>query len=292
MLFNCFMILLLACMCAGKTAIQGRIGKDLLTGTGTVLFFNGLYFIASTLCMLLQVILTSSNISSITVLYGSLFGLISVLFQFGSTSAMKYGPVSLSVLIINLGCALPILAGLVFWDETPTVWFYPGIVLMVAALFLSTDLKDLHIPHPARWIASVAVAFFANGALNILQKLHSFTPVCDERSGFVMVAYLVASLVAFSCAFLLKKERRTLRPLLHFDVLVKSAIVGVLLCSYQQLCLVMAHRMPSSVMYPMLSGMTLVACTLVGVVCFRDLLSGKQKLSVFCGIGAVIFLSL
>lgn len=292
MLASSLMILVLAGMCAAKTAIQGRIGKALLPTVGSVLFFNSIYFGVSMLCMLSMVLFTGSGISTPTVVYGCLFGLNSVLFQFASTSAMRYGPVSLTVLIVNLSCAIPILVGIAVWKEKPSPWFFPGLALMLTALILSADLKDVRIPHPKRWVIFVAMAFLSNGVLTVIQKLHQFTPVNQERSAFVMVAYLVAALVAFAGALLLSRDRSVLRPLVKPNVLVRSAAVGVLLCVYQQLCLVMAHRMPGSVMYPMLSGMTLVACTLVGIVCFRDPLSNKQKLCVVCGIGAVVFLGL
>lgn len=292
MLFNCFMLLILAGMCAGKTILQGRIGKDLLSTTGAVLLFNGGYFTAAALCMLVAALLTSSPVSWQTVMYGGLFGLVSVLFQFASTSAMRYGPVSLTVLIVNLSCAIPICVGIVFWQEEPTPWFFLGIALMLAALILSADFKDLHIPHPKRWALFVALAFFASGTLNIIQKLHQFTPASQERSAFVMVAYALAAVVALVGAWALPGDRGALRPLAAPKVLLKTAAVGVILCLYQELCLAMAYRMPGSVMYPMLGGMTLVACTLVGVVCFKDPFSTKQKLCVASGIGAVIFLSL
>ncbi|MBR2079538.1 MAG: MFS transporter [Clostridia bacterium] len=111
MLFNTFMILVLAGMCAGKTIVQGRVGKDLLSTTGSVLFFNGVYFAVAMLFMLVLVLISGSTISAPTVLYGCVFGVVSVLFQFSATSAMRYGPVSLSVLIVNLSCALPIIVG-------------------------------------------------------------------------------------------------------------------------------------------------------------------------------------
>ena len=292
MLFNTFMILVLAGMCAGKTIVQGRVGKDLLSTTGSVLFFNGVYFAVAMLFMLVLVLISGSTISAPTIVYGCAFGMVSVLFQFSATSAMRYGPVSLSVLIANLSCALPIIVGIVAWQETPSFWFFPGIVFMVAALVFSADFKDLHIPHPKKWLAFVAMAFFASGTLNVIQKLHQFTPASEERSAFVMIAYLVSTVVAMGASLLCTKDKTTLAPLVKPNILWKTAIVGLILCSYQQLCLVMAHRMPGSVMYPMLSGMTLVACTLVGVILFRDPFGIKQKLCVICGVGAVVFLSL
>lgn len=292
MLFNTFMILVLAGMCAAKTVAQGRIGKDLLSSTGLVLFFNGIYFAVAALFMLVLVLISGSTVSHPTILYGFIFGIVSVLFQFSATSAMRYGPVSLSVLIINLSCALPILVGIIVWQEIPSFWFFPGIVLMIAALILSADLKNLQIPHPKKWLAFVAMAFFASGTLNVIQKLHQFTPACEERSAFVMVAYLVSTVLAMIMSILYTQEKRVFVPLLKPDVLWKTAVIGLILCSYQQLCLVMAHRMAGSIMYPMLSGMTLVACTLVGIIFFHDFFGTKQKFCVICGVGAVVFLSL
>lgn len=292
MLLNCLMILLLAGMCAGKTAIQGRVGKTLLETIDSVLFFNSLYFAASMLFMLAVVGFTGGTISAPTIIYGCLFGLISVLYQFASTSAMRYGPVSLTVLIMNMSCLIPILAGFTFWKEKPSFWFFPGLALMLSSLVLSADLKNVQIPCPKRWFAFVTLAFAANGSLNVIQKLHQASSANQERSAFVMLAYMVAALVAFLTALFLSKDRCIPKQLVQRNVFVKSCAIGVLLCLYQQLCLVMAHRMPGSIMYPMLSGTTLMACTLVGVVYFHDPFGFKQKLCVVCGIGAVVFLSL
>lgn len=292
MVFNTFMILVLAGMCAAKTVVQGRIGKDLLSTTGSVLFFNGIYFAAAMLCTLPGILTDRSSIAVPTVTYGALFGLISVLFQFSATSGMRYGPVSLTVLIVNLSCSIPIIVGILVWHEKPSPWFFPGLILMVIALVLGSDLKDLHIPSPHRWAGFVALAFICSGSLNVIQKLHQFTSASSQRSWFVMTAYLVSTVIAVLSALAFSRDRSILRQLLEKKTLGLTVIVGIILCAYQQLCLFMAHRMPGSVMYPMLSGMTLVACTLVGVICFKDPFRIKQKLCVFSGIGAVILLSL
>ena len=289
---NFLLILLLAGFCAAKTVFQGRIGKDVLSTSAAVLLFNSGYFLVAAVCMAADHSISGSNISRETVLYGALFGLVSVLFQFASTCAMRYGPVSLTALIVNLSCAIPIIVGIAVWRETPSPWFFPGLALVLAALILSADLHDLHIPQPKRWFVFVALAFCCSGILNIIQKLHQFTPAAQERSAFVMVAYALSTLVALGASVALAKQRRFPRQIWKLNLLLPTAMVGVILCLYQKLCLVMASRMGGSVLYPMLNGMTLVACTLVGVLLFQDPFRRRQKLCVLCGIGAVVLLSL
>lgn len=104
--------------------------------------------------------------------------------------------------------------------------------------------------------------------------------------------FILFMILFLAGAWFTSKDHSRLRPLLKPRILGLTASVGVILSVYQQLCLVMAHRMSGSVFYPTLSGMTLVACTLVGVICFRDPFKKKQQLCVLSGICAVIFLSL
>lgn len=292
MLFHLFMILFLAGLCGAKTIVQGNVGRSLLETTGAVLFFNGIYFTAAMLCALPGALRQGGSVSGPTVWYACLFGLISVLFQFGATSGMRTGPVSLTVMLVNLSCSLPIIAGLALWRETPSPWFFPGLTLMAVTLVFSADLKDLRIPAPGRWVFFVLLTFFCSGSLNIVQKLHQFTSASGERGSFVMISSLVSTVSAFTGSLLASKDRSVLKPLLKPRTLCLSASVGLILSVYQQLCLYMAHRMPASIFYPALSGMTLTVCTLVGVVCFRDPFGKKQKLCILCGILSVIFLSI
>jgi len=289
---NFLLVLLLAGFCAAKTVFQGKIGKDVLSTSAAVLLFNSGYFLVAALCMAVDHFVDGSTISRETVFYGALFGVVSVLFQFASTCAMRYGPVSLTVLIVNLSCAIPIIVGIAVWKETPSPWFFPGLALMLAALIFSSDLHDLHIPQPKRWFLFVALAFCCSGVLNIIQKLHQFTPAAKERSAFVMVAYALSTMVALGASAVLAKQYRFPRHMWKLNLLLPTAVVGVILCLYQKLCLVMASRMGGSVLYPMLNGMTLVACTLVGVLLFKDPFRHRQKLCVLCGIGAVVLLSI
>lgn len=233
------------------------------------------------MAVLVAVVLTLNNIMSIVV--------------------VKYGEVSVYTVFMMLGgMILPFLYGVIFLNETPSVGSIVGIILLVVSLFLSVSDKLKSKADNAKLFALLCLAvFFLNGTVSILSKIHQISPKAIGTNDFLVWNYLASFvlsiiLLAVSSAVTAK---RNLPIMVHSGK--KSVAIGVLtfiiiavIGSLGYLCqLLGAKNLPASVLYPIVSGGSIVLTAAAGKIFFGEKMPPIKLLSLSLTlIGTVMFL--
>lgn len=205
------------------------------------------------------------------------------------------GNIAVYTLFLMLGgMMLPYFFGLLFLEETFSYLRLAGLLLMVVAIALSGISNDKKQKHRSSWLFFVLcmIVFCLNGGGSIVSKIHQL-PENEFRAVaspvFVMMAGIIRVII-FSLIYLgirlhdrnLPKEQRPEPIKLSWSViaimLASSAADGA---SY--LCqLAGASHLPATVLYPMVTGGSVVLTALAGRIFF------KQKLSIPATIGIVL----
>jgi len=203
---------------------------------------------------------------------------------------LKSGGMALYSLFLMLGgMLLPYVFGVIFLNEPLTPWRIAGVLLIIGAVICSGRAK-YDVPAGV-YLLCIAV-FVLNGGVSIFSKCHQigadFQPVSSVS--FVMyfgiVKFLLSGLVLLFC----KREK----PVFSFSaksagaaVFGASVIGGI---SYM-LQLMGAKELPATVLYPIVTGGSIVFSALSGKVFFKEKLSVYQIVSiVLCFIGTLLFL--
>ena len=283
---NFLIIILLCTLATAKVTLQSRFGKRTLTTASDNVLFNAAVFFTAA-------ILFSADIpraSLETWIFAAAFALLTVVFQLSYTKALSVGNVSLTVMAVNLSMLFPSLVSVIFYSEVLTPTRIVGIILTVLSFTLTVDFKRTgQLSRP--WFIFTAVAALANGGIGITQKIFGASGFGSEKKAFVACSYAIAFAVAFVLYLLTRPRDRGAVNRKTAWTYVFAVSVGIILAVFQWLNTYAISVMDGSFLFPVYSGGSIILSTLVGILFFKDKLSGRQKISIALGIIAVVIMN-
>ena len=283
---NFLIILLLCTLATSKVTLQSRFGKKTLTTDSDNVLFNAVIFFTAAILFCADIPRASVQ----TWIYASIFAVLTVVFQLSYTKALALGNVSLTVMAVNLSMLFPSLVSVIFFDESLTLMRITGIALTVISFTLTVDLKTKEkLSHS--WFIFTAAAALANGGIGITQKFFGASEFADEKKAFVACSYSIAFLIAFTLCFLMRSQKKASSGI-KAVTFIFAVSVGIILALFQWLNTYAISIMDGSFLFPVYSGGSIILSTLIGILFFKDKLTGKQKISITIGIIAVIIMNL
>ncbi|NLD87281.1 MAG: EamA family transporter [Clostridiales bacterium] len=203
---------------------------------------------------------------------------------------MKQDSMSLYTLFLMTGgMAVPYIWGILFLNENVSWLRVTGLVLIFSGVVLANFSKGEIKPSVVLMCTAV---FFLNGFVSVVSKVHQIEtnhPVVGTTE-FVILGGMFKFLFA-GVLYLLSRSsaepegKNKLGPLL---LILISAVVGGV--SYM-LQLNGAATLPATVLYPIITGGSIVFTTIMSKLVFKEKLSKKLIISVvLCCIGTLAFL--
>ncbi len=173
--------------------------------------------------------------------------------------------VALAAAAERIGVLVPVVMSVVIWGERPTAPQVIGIVLAVAALPLVGLARTAPTQRGVgrRELAMVLALVITGGGAALAIKGFQMAQLPAERDGYFLVHFGTAMLCAWTAWGL---RWRTLRRMdLPFGVAlgIFNALVGITL-------LLALERLPGSVVFPVLSALTLALVTLLATLVWRE----------------------
>lgn len=205
---------------------------------------------------------------------------------------LSLGTVSMySMALLSGGMTIPYVFGLAFLNEEFHILKTAGLVLIIGGVILS-NLSGEKI-QKKQFLMCIAVFFF-NGFISVLSKLHQmdFGFETSTDAEFSLYGSLFKS-VAAGILYLLTTKNKPQLPTgkaSAVPILLATASATVGGISYL-LQLYGASILPASVIFPFLTGGSIVATSIAGMLIFREKLTLKSVLSIsLCFFGAIMFL--
>lgn len=208
---------------------------------------------------------------------------------------LKQGSMAVySLFLMTGGTVLPYIWGVIFLDEPLSIAKTIGLVIIISGVFLSNfSSEKINI----KLICMCLAVFFLNGLVSIISKTHQIETEyrCVSTLEFVILSGVFKFIIA-GILFAIFKVRNAQsgqingkdglsKPLL---AIIVSAIIGG--CSYF-LQLYGAKSLPATVLYPFITGGSIVFSALIDVLLFKAKASRKLCISVaLCFAGTVMFI--
>lgn len=257
-----------------KTGGGGTFTFNIFSGCGAVLFF--LITIRNPNWDLR--ILPYAIIFAASYLASGIFGL----------KAIFVGSMSLTSLIVNCSLIVPTFYSLVFLGEKGSVFLYVGVVFLLIALILVNKSSD-STPITGKWLLYVAIAFVGNGMCSLTQKLQqdAFHGAGKNELMIFALLFVIVGSILFACFY----ERKDASVYVKFGVW-NGLACGVANGIVNLLVMVMLGTMPASVVFPLITGGSIVLTHVISTVFFHEKLSRRQTIGFLFGIASVILLNL
>ena len=187
------------------------------------------------------------------------------------------GMVLYSLALMNGGMLLPYIFGIVFLNETVSLPGFLGLIAVLAAVILS-NFNRRKISKTLLLLCTAV--FLLNGFCSILSKAHQISRISSTvgSAGFVMysgIAKCLLSVIVLLC----RKRSSFSRPKHKYTLLLTVGAAVISAASYL-LQLNGTKVLPASVLYPMITGGSIVFSAIAGRVFFKERLSLRQILCI------------
>ena len=284
---NLIIILCLCIIATSKVTIQGFFSKKNIVSVSDGIFFNGLIFFFSALIFLRYAFPFNKPV----LLFGAVFGFLTVLFQLSYIGAMSCGNVSITVMLVNFSMIIPIAVSVIIYNEKLTVLRIFGIILIALAFVLSTGGKNEN-SYSKKWFLLSIIASLMNGSLLVCQKLFGKSDWADENVSFVAYGYITATVISvlFCTVLYFKGNRITFK--IKPSVFLYALSLGLILGLFQVINTRAIATIESSLLFPTYNGGSLILSSISGVLILHDRLNKKQLLSIVIGTIAIIMMNI
>ena len=265
-----------------QSTLFNHVGKkELRTGRSVWIFNTALYLFSFVLFLVSAL---GKPLSTFTLLFGLVFGLVTIIQSTCNLMALKRGPMHITLLITTSSLVIPSLSGAVVNGETLSIGKLAAIAVLLVFIYLSVDRSDTSTFKPG-WLIFTLITFLMQATVGIMQKIHQSSPYAAETSGFLAAAFFCSVIFAIVMSVITRETKTDAAASKPGRALILVAIVCGL-CTYLQndLNLKLSGRIPSQIFFPVVNGGVLFLNALVALILFREKLTKRQIIGLAGGI--------
>lgn len=232
------------------------------------------------------------SISTPTLLYGILFGILFAFTILFYNMALERGPLSYTAFYFSSSMIIPAGAGILIFGE-PVGGVPLAVVLFLAAFLLLNKKGKQEKRTTGRWAFFCLLTFLCNGLLGVVQKLQQRASAGKEAAGLMAagflsaaVCYLLLWLVCGRACKMTERLGKITTNLPAVFLLTLGSVGGNLLLTW------LTGKVNSSYLFPMVQGSIIVAATLVSAFVYKEKLGKTGWAGICTGVAAIVVLNL
>ncbi|MBQ8426755.1 MAG: EamA family transporter [Clostridia bacterium] len=244
--------------------------------------------------------INSFGIDGITLIISLISGISSATFVITWLLAIRTSAFAMLDVFLTLGIIVPLLLCSIFFGEK-IVWLkWIGIILLIIAVYImclySSSIKG---KITFKGMVFLLICGFANGLSHFTEKWFSYQmqhhlssgESVIDTAGFNVYTYLFATLILITCyilarTFKTKKEKSSYTASMDNAVLRRAlnlvVIMAICLFLHSYFCTLAANRLPSSELYPLQQGLSLILSVAMSRILF------KEKITAKCIVGVIL----
>ena len=232
------------------------------------------------------------KITGFSFLMAAIFATVIILYIFIGFKLMEKGCMSLYTLFLMAGgMTVPYIWGVLFLNEDLTIIRSIGLIVIIVAICISNSGSN---KTDKKLIIMCITVFLLNGASSVISKMHQINPVSQVVTSpdFAFLVMTIKSVVCFVILFANRKRFCSDSSKVSFGAILPVVFFAAIMdgISYM-LQLIGATQLPASVLYPMVTGGSVIITSLAAVAVFREKLSLRQWIGVaVCFVGTLFFL--
>lgn len=212
-----------------------------------------------------------------------------ILAQWCYTIALGRISVSICSTIYSLGFIIPTLSGVVIWNESFTVFDSLGLCCVVAAIVLSGQKGKTVTEQSASkvFFITLVIAMLSSGGLGLIQKTQQALPHSEEKSMFVLIAFIIAALVSFIFSVFSKKDEETPKNKQFVVAILTGACFGI--CNLLNTTL--AGKLDSALFFPIQNISVILLTIVFSYIITKERFTKKSAVTFLLGVAAMVLLN-
>ena len=289
-------VLLADVFLAGVSVLQKKYQKLAGTSLRAGLLYNTMMGIVGILAYLF-INQFEIHVTGVSIVLATAYNITCLMYIFAGFKIMERGNMAhYTLFLMSGGMTIPYVWGVIFLDE-PLTWMRTlGLILIVAAIIFSNSGGKR--PDKKTMLLCIAT-FFLNGVVSVLSKTHQIHPVSAIVSSADFAFWVMVSKAVCCLAILLilaQKRKTEDAEVVPEKFPIKAMILVVIFAGVMDALTFMlqlngATQLPASVLYPLITGGSIILSTLGGVLVYREKLSGRQWAGIIiCFAGTLLFL--
>ncbi len=219
-------------------------------------------------------------------LWGVGYGLVTAAFLLCKMQALATGPVSVTSFVGCSSLLIATTAGILIFDESVTPLQIIGVILLLAALFITISPKA-EKSQPG-WKIWCVFFFICSGAIGVIFKLFQASDSASEAGGMMLTAAVTSSILFAVLSVIVSKKQNNSMPHIPLCAIPFIISCGIVSCGYNRLNITLSGQLPSIVFFPVFNGSVILLATLFAVLLFREKLKKAQMAGVILGTFALI----
>lgn len=223
-------------------------------------------------------------------LYSLIFGLCYTGATVGQIYALRYGPLSLTNLIMQLSGIGTAIWGIFFWGSELSVTVILGLILVIVSLVFCIAPSGGGYRISLKWLVIASAASLSNVGCAVTQKTQQIN--FDFRHGEQMMffAMIIAVIVCLVICLQVKPEKPV--QVLKKTAFLPAAAGGLNMVVNLMVILLAATALSPSLIYPTTGVGGLALTSIASRFLFKEKLSTRQWVGVVIGAAAIALLSL
>lgn len=219
-----------------------------------------------------------------------IISLLGVIYTVIGFTILKQGGMAIYTLFLMTGgMILPYIWGIIFLDETITILRIVGLIAIIIAILISNRGK---ITATKTQLLLCFIIFLMNGFVSIVSKMHQINQIYKiaGTTDFVMYTGIGKFVFSYIVMLFIPKNKKAQLPKLKtvVPIISASAILSGVSYLFQ---LYGAAQLPATVLYPIITGGSIIFSALAGRVFFKENIGKNQWISIaLCFIGTCMFL--
>ena len=226
------------------------------------------------------------NFSSEYLIYSVLFGLSYGASLVGTFYAIKYGPLSITILISSYCLLIPTFYGIFALNEELKLIGIIGFIFLLISLFLMYDRSD-KFKFSTKWLISIIICFIGGGMCSTVQKAQQIRFNGGYKHEFMIVALIICLVITIIMSIITKESFK-----LDLRVYFIAAVCGVSNGLTNLLVMILTTSIPNAILFPSISAGGIALGFFIALFYYKEKLSKTQIIGYIIGTLAVILLNL
>ena len=287
-------VFLMCVLASAKVTLQSSYSRGRNSSEAQKHLFNVILF--GTITLMFFPTLLDGEIHPYTLAFGTITGVLSVLFQFSYLKAFSTGRVTLTVIVNNFSMLIPMIYSIIFLGEGFGYIKMIATALAAVSFFLvvkrDKNEKDIEGKVKLKWFIYTMILFLSGGVCSAVQKAYAVEIDNIQVFEFIAIAYFCATLLSLALFGFERVAHKEAKVGASGKMVLFAVLVGLSLGVFQCVNTYAPSIIDGTVLYPAYNCGVSVLIAIIGAIVFKERLTVKQYIGSVIGIAAVVLLCL